>query len=114
LKEEVSIQYLLIPKDEKITSEIDTGESLDSLWIENETELVSIGTEYGEMMKYCAEKGDWMPIRLKEKLGYQRSSEFSFTSYLDFGLETNLPELDNGEKVYFHYLVATNRKKKSD
>lgn len=114
LKEDVSIQCSLIPKDEKTTSDIDTGESLDSLWIENETEVVSIGTEDGEMMKYRAEKGDWMPMRFKEKLGYQSNSEFSFTSYLDFGLETNLPKLDNGEKIYFHYLVATNRRKKSE
>lgn len=114
LKEEVSIQCSLIPTDEKTTSDIDTGESLDSLWIENETDVVSIGTEDGEMMKYRAEKGDWMPMRFKQKLGYQSNSEFSFTSYLDFGLETNVPNLDNGEKIYFHYLVATNRRKKSE
>jgi hypothetical protein len=113
LKEEISIQCSLMPKDEKTTSAIDTEESLDSLWIENETEVVSIGTEDGEMMKYRAEKGDWMPIRFKEKLGYQSNSEFSFTSYLDFGLETKLPELNRGEKIYFHYLVATNKKQKS-
>ena len=114
MKEEVSIQCSLNPEDEKITSEIDTGEHLDSLWIENEIEVVSIGTEDGEMMKYRAEKEDWMPMRFKNKLGYQSNSEFSFTSYLDFGLGTNLPQLENGEKIYFHYLVATNRKKKSE
>jgi hypothetical protein len=30
---EISIQYLLNPKDKNITSAIDTGASLDALWI---------------------------------------------------------------------------------
>jgi len=113
LKEEISIKCTLTPKDKTITSSIDTGEYLDSLWIENEANVVSIGTEDGEMMKYRSEKEDWMPIRFKEKLGYQSNSEFSFTSYINFGLETNLPELYKDEKIYFHYLVATNKRKKS-
>jgi hypothetical protein len=113
LKEEISIECSLSPKDKKIISSIDTGESLDSLCIENDTDVVSIGTEDGEMMKYRSEKEDWMPLRFKKALGYQSNSEFSFTSYLDFGLETNLPELAKGEKLYFHYLVATNKRKKS-
>jgi hypothetical protein len=113
LKEEISIECSLIPKDDSIISDVDSGEHLDSLWIEDKTEVVSIGTEDGEMMKYRSEKGDWMPIRFKDELGYQSNSEFSFTNYLDFGLETKLPELNSGEKIYFHYLVATNKKQKS-
>jgi hypothetical protein len=64
-------------------------------------------------MKYRAKVNDWMPSRFQNVLGYQGNSELSFTNYLDFGLNTTLPELRNGEKIYFHYLVATNKRKKS-
>tara|TARA_B110000967_G_C18892871_1_gene568562 strand:- start:1791 stop:2474 length:684 start_codon:yes stop_codon:yes gene_type:complete len=113
LKEKISIECSLSPINEEITSDIDTGEFLDSLCIENETDVISIGTEDGEMMKYRSEKEDWMPLRFKNLLGYQSNSEFSFTSYLKFGLQTNLPELVKGEKVYFHYLIATDKRRKS-
>ena len=114
INEEIFIQCSLIPNKNNITSCINTGENLDSLWIENETDVVSIGTEDGEMMKFRSEKEDWMPFRFKEELGYQNNSEFSFTNYLDFGLETCLPKLNKGEKIYFHYLIATNKRKKSE
>lgn len=114
LSEKFSMECSLNPNNEKVTADIDPGESLDSLWIENEWDVVSIGTEDGEMMKFRAEKEDWMPIRFKEKLGYQSNAEFSFTTYTNFGLKTNVPVLNNGEKIYFHYLIATNKKKKSN
>jgi hypothetical protein len=109
-KESLSLQCRLNPKGEHVTAEVDSGEGLDALWIEDQEEVVSIGTEDGEMMKFRAEKEDWMPSRFKEKLGYQSASEFSFTTYVDFGLKTNVPELNKGEKIYFHYLIATNKK----
>lgn len=108
-KEKIAIQCLLTPKDEAVVSEIDSGEHLDALWIENETEIVSIGTEDGYVMKNRAEREDWMPNRFKEELGF----DFSFTQYLDFGLETKFPKLNKNEKIYFHYLVATDKRRKS-
>ena len=45
-------------------------------------------------------------------IGYQSNSEWSFTKYLEFGLETILPELNKEEKMYFHYLIATNKRMK--
>jgi hypothetical protein len=44
LKEDISIQCLLNPKDENISSDIDSGEHLNALWIENDTYVVSIVT----------------------------------------------------------------------
>jgi hypothetical protein len=55
-KGEISIQYLLNPKDKNITSATDTGASLDALSIKKETEVLSIGTENGERMKYRSKK----------------------------------------------------------
>ena len=120
-KSNLEFQCNLTPKYSDITSEPDTGESLLALWIENETDVVSIGSEDGEMMKYRAEKNDWMPERFTNELGYVKSGYFfnkrieekSFTELSDFGLKTEIPKLKNGEKFYFHYLVATNKLKKS-
>ncbi|WP_299626857.1 hypothetical protein [uncultured Tenacibaculum sp.] len=105
----------------EITSEPDTGENLQAIWIEDKKNVVSIGTEDGEMMRYRAEKNDWMPNRLKSELGIiktgsflnQKNQEKSFTKQLPFGFETKIPKLKKGEKLYFHYLVATNELKKS-
>lgn len=111
IREKITIECSLVSKNKKTSSEIDVGEHLDSLHFENETDVLSIGTEDGEMMKYRSENEDWMPLRFKESLGYQSNSEFSFTNYLDTGLETKVPELIKGEKIYFHYLIATKKKK---
>jgi len=120
-KSDLKFQCVLSPKSKNVTSEPDTGESLLAVWIENETDVVSIGAEDGEMMRYRAEKNDWMPNRFKKELGYVHSGYFfnkrieekSFTELSDFGLKTEIPKLKNGEKFYFHYLVATNKLKKS-
>ena len=86
-----------------------SGQYLDAIEIENKTEQLHIGTEDGEIMQSRAEKSDWMPNRFKEKL----SDYYSFTEYIDYGFKTVVPHLTPGEKIYFHFLIATNTIKPS-
>ena len=113
LQEALAFKCYMDKNSDKVVSEVDCGEHLHALWIENETNVVSIGTEDGEVMKARALKNDWMPNRFKDLLGYQKYQELSITDILDFGFKTNIPDLLEGERIYFHYLVATNTKKKS-
>jgi hypothetical protein len=112
ISEQVTIYCELKTTDLAITSEPDSGESLDAVWIENKTHFLSIGTEDGERLRFRAEKNDYLPIRFQKQLGYQ-SEYVSFTEYLPLGFRTIVPELRKDEKLYFHYLMATNPKKKS-
>lgn len=118
LKEDIVIKCCLNPIDEKIISIIDTGEHLDSIWIENDTDVVSIGTEDAESMQDRAKNNDWMPSRFNEILAYYKNASqldyFSFTTILDFGMEIKIPKLIKNENIYFHYLVATNKKIEDD
>lgn len=112
-QEQLTLCCKLLKVSDKIKAIVDSGEHLDAVWIESDQEVVSIGTEDGEMLKYRAERNDWMPTRFQKELGYQSISEFSFTTYLETGFETQVPALNIGEKLYFHYLVATNARKRS-
>jgi hypothetical protein len=98
-KEQLILSCKLTKISNEVKGYVDSGEHLDAVWIENNKEVVSIGTEDGEMLKYRAERNDWMPARFQKELGYQSNSEFSFTTYLDMGLETQVPELTKGEKL---------------
>ncbi|MQP23509.1 hypothetical protein GFJ94_00320 [Flavobacterium sp. LMO8] len=84
----------------------DSGENLDAVEIENGKELVHIGTEDGEVMKWRAENNDWFPIRLKNEI----SIEKPITNYIDFGFESIIPNLEINEKLYLHFLIATRKK----
>ncbi len=110
--ENLKITCELKTADLNIVSGPDGGENLDAILIENKTHFLSIGTEDGEMLKRRAEKNDYMPTRFAEQLGYH-SKKYSFTEYLDLGFKTIVPELRKDEKLYFHYLIATNSGKKS-
>jgi hypothetical protein len=116
-KENLKFKCILENNDSKATSEPDTGEHLLAIWIDDNKNVVSIGTEDGEAMKYRAEENDWIPNRFKSELGiikvWGKYKEKSFTEIIDFGLETEIPYLKKGEKFYFHYLIATNELKKS-
>lgn len=114
LKEKLSFKCYMNRNSKDVVSEVDCGEHFHALWIENETNVVSIGTEDGEIMKARALNNDWMPNRFKDLLGYRKYQELSITNILDFGFQTNIPELLEGERIYFHYLVATNTRKKSN
>ncbi|WP_408034284.1 hypothetical protein [Tenacibaculum aestuarii] len=120
-KKTLSFDCILSPNNSKVTSEPDTGEHLDSVWIDDEKNVVSIGTEDGEIMKIRAKNNDWMPNRLKDNLGIVKSGFFlskryvekSITKILPFGLKTEVPQLFKDENLYFHYLIATNKLKKN-
>lgn len=86
-----------------------SGEHLDAIEIENTIHHLHIGTEDGEMMRYRAEASDWMPARLQGELEFFKS----FTEYTDFGFKTTVPSLKQGEKIYFHFMVAFNTIKQS-
>ncbi len=119
--EVLNFECHLKKNNKEIISESDTGECLQAIWIEDKKNVVSLGTEDGQMMRHRAEKNDWMPNRFKTKLGIVKTGSFlnrkyeekSFTKQLPFGFETKIPKLKKGEKIYFHYLVATNELKKS-
>ncbi|MGI4870243.1 MAG: hypothetical protein ACRYFX_03580 [Janthinobacterium lividum] len=81
-----------------------SGQCIDAIEIETQTHHLHIGTEDSELMQYRAEKSDWMPKRFENDLG----SGSSFTEYSDFGFKTTIPDLEDGEKIYFHFIVATN------
>jgi hypothetical protein len=110
--ENIKIRCELKDHKKDVSSFVDSGEHLDAIWIENTTHFLSIGTEDGEVLKYRATQNDYMPTRFVSELGY-KSKQFSFTNYLGFGFETLVPELLEGEKIYFHYLTALNPRKKS-
>ncbi len=90
------------------------GEHLDSVEIENETHHLHIGTEDGDIMQGRARQKDWMPARFERLLGIKTFTEYSFTEYIDFGFKTTVPELNESEQIYFHFLLATNPNKPSD
>ncbi len=85
------------------------GEHLEAIEIENKIYQLHIGTEDGEIMQYRAEVNEWMPERFKGEIGFYKS----FTVYVDFGFKTNIPNLIEGEKIYFHFITATNSIKPS-
>ena len=97
-----------------------SGENLDAIEIENQTYHLHIGTEDGEILQSRANHNNLMPKRFQNLLGWywhkdkkSFSSYYSFTEYIDFGFKINIPNLLNGEKIYFHFLVATNPIKNS-
>ena len=49
-----------------------------------------------------------MPQRFAEFLG-DLGEQYSFTKYINFGFKTTIPQLEQQEQIYFHYLVATNK-----
>lgn len=107
--EQIEIACQLKTSNPDIRTSQDGGENLDAVLMENKTHFLSIGTEDGESLKWRSNSNDYMPSRFEKELGYQ-SEKVSFTEYLDFGFKTIVPELRLGEKLYFHYLMATNPK----
>ena len=86
-----------------------SGECLDAVEISNQTHILHIGTEDGEIMRSRSMNNDCMPLRFENLLDYDQT----FTKYLDFGFKTIIPALYNQEKIYFHYLIATKTIKQS-
>ena len=110
--EQLSIFCQLINPQADVSCNPDSGEALDAVEIENKTYHLHIGTEDSEILRSRANFNDLMPKRFENLLGLRcdesSCSEYSFTEYIDFGFKTNIPKLLKGEKIYFHFLVATN------
>ena len=99
-------------EDVDIKSFPDSGEHLDAIWIENKTHFLSIGTEDADVLRSRAEVKDYMPFRFANQLGNWLPHN-SFTEYLNLGFKTTLPNLEKNERLYLHFLVAINPRKKS-
>ena len=102
--EQLTIFCKLVNPKSDTTYGANSGEYLDAIEIEDKTYQLHIGTEDGEVLQYRAKKSDWMPKRFENELDFDKS----FTEYIDFGFKTTIPKLEEGEKIYFHFLVATN------
>jgi hypothetical protein len=77
----------LINRNPENTWDYNSGENLDAVEIENRKELLHIGTEDAEAMKWRAANNDWFPTRLKNEI----SLEKPITNYIDFGFESIIP-----------------------
>ena len=108
--ENLNIICKLKTKNSEINWDYNSGENLDAVEIENDTEMLHIGTEDGEIMKLRAESNNWFPIRLKNEI----SLEKPITNYVDFGFESIIPNLEINEKLYLHFLIATRKIEKND
>ena len=108
--EKIIVICKLLNKNAENTWDYDSGENLDAVEIENGKELLHIGTEDGEAMKWRAENNDWFPNRLKNEINLEKP----LTNYIDFGFESKIPNLEINEKIYLHFLIATRKTKKND
>jgi hypothetical protein len=113
LKERLKIETKLMEPAPDVVSEPQSGEFLDAVVIENENEQLTIGTEDNEIMQVRAAENDWMPERLNKTLKLWEPGQVLFTNYSKFGFDTQVPDLLENEKVYFHFLCAFNSRKKS-
>lgn len=117
--EHLSIFCKLINPQADVSYDLDSGEDLDAVEIENRTYHLHIGTEDGESLRSRANSNNLMPKRFQNLLGLRchedkkLCSYYSFTEYIDFGFKINIPKLLEEEKIYFHFLVATNSIKPS-
>lgn len=82
-----------------------TGQHLIAVELENGLRQMHIGTEDEEVMAYRASTGDAMPKRFGPPLS---KYEMEITAITSRGMSTQIPELEEGEKFYFHYIVAEN------
>jgi hypothetical protein len=108
-EEKISIECKLLNPTINTEFGASSGEYLDAIEIENKTHHLHIGTEDTDALWERAQNDDWLPKRFENKLGLHRNKVLDFTKYIDFGFKTNIPNLGKGEKIYFHYLVATNK-----
>jgi len=109
-EEKLKLRCVLNP-DVEVSSSPDTGENLDSIEIEGKSKVLHIGTEDPEALYYRAEKSDCMPNRLVNES--ETRYALIYTNYLEYGFETEIPELFENETIYFHYLYAINSIKQS-
>jgi hypothetical protein len=113
VKEHLRIELKLNNADTGIIGSVQSGEFLDAITFENETQHLSLGTEDNEVMQIRARENDWMPARLEKALKIWEPGTPTFTNYTESGFESFVPELLENERIYFHFLAAGNSRKKS-
>lgn len=102
--------YCLIDNYENVEFDSSCGENLDAIEVRNVDWILNIGTEDGEIMNFRAEKEDWFPKRLKEKVSFYKS----ITEMKENGFRTKIPNLESGEKIHIQYLIAYNKKENNN
>jgi len=110
LPENLIIHCQLINPSAVTSFGIAGGQWLDAVEIEDNINILHIGTEDDEVMYNRAENSDLIPNRFKDYL----STSETFTKYIDYGLKIEIPNLLLGEKIYFHFIVATDLIKPSE
>jgi hypothetical protein len=113
VKEQLRIELKLNDAAAGTTGSVQSGEFLDALTFENETQQLSLGTEDNEVMQIRARENDWMPARLEKALKLWEPGTPAFTNYTETGFESFIPELLENERIYLHFLAAGNSRKKS-
>ncbi len=103
-KEHLAIFCRLVDPAQGTKYGLASGEGLDCIEIENTTHHLHIGTEDEEIMYSRSMRNDWMPKRLGNQFGMVNP----LITYIDFGFEAEIPALLQGEKIYLHFVVATN------
>ncbi len=99
--------YCLLDKiNDEITFDTATGEHLDAIQADSNEWTLHIGTEDGEILNSRAEKDDWFPPRLKNKVDFCQS----ITEMKQNGFVTKIPDLNKGEKIHIQYLTAYDKK----
>ncbi|GAA4029628.1 hypothetical protein GCM10022409_12330 [Hymenobacter glaciei] len=83
----------------------ETGQNLIAIGLENGIRQIHIGTEDEEAMAGRAECGDWMPTRFASPL---LKYEMEITTITPWGVSTQIPAMEDGERLYFHYIMAEN------
>ena len=107
--ENVVIYCQLINPSNDAEHSADTGESLEAILIEDKNHQLHIGTEDSRAMYSRVFNNNCMPDRFREKLYLEEELCItSWVEYIDFGFKTTIPPLKKGERIYFHYLLATN------
>ena len=101
--EPIELFCLLKKKRNKIV-EFDSacGDALDAVEAFNKDWTLHIGAEDGDTLHQRAANGDGMPERFKTELGFHNS----FTKLTRFGVKTTVPQLNKGEELHMHYLMA--------
>jgi hypothetical protein len=97
---------LLDMQSEQTTFDISTGEHLDAIEASNDSWILHIGTEDGEIMSSRAANNDWFPSRLGSTVGFDRS----ITEMKKSGFITKIPDLLKKEKLHVQYLAAYDKR----
>lgn len=91
---------------DKVEFDTACGESLDAIEVFTEIWSLHIGTEDGEVLNYRARNDDEFPVRLENKVDFYNS----ITKMQENGLRTSIPNLNQGENLYLHYLTAYDKR----